>query len=117
MVQNLVCVLQANMNLPVDEAVLLAGQMRNRVMSRFLQLSEQVAVGGSDNLVRYVHGLGQWVRGYLDYSAHSARYTDPNNPDDANVQSRAAGGWTIGERIDSDVIELPQLPSISTWWE
>jgi hypothetical protein len=118
MVQNLVCVLQSNLGLSVDEAVVLTGHMRDRAMLRFLRLSEQVIAEGSENLIRYVRGLGQWVRGYLDYSAHSARYTDSINPDDASVTNRPGSGWPISDRLeDNHLIDLPPLPSISSWWE
>src|SRR5260370_32201471 len=95
--QNLVSVLAAELNCPVGQAVTLAGAMRDRAMVRFLRLRDEVSAAGSAVLARYACGLGQWVRGYLDYSGQSPRYTDPANPDDPAVPNRPPQGWTAAD--------------------
>ncbi len=115
-VQNLVSVLQAEFGCPADEAAGLAGVMRDRAMARFLKLRDEVGADGDSALTRYVHGLGQWIRAYLDYSGASPRYTDPGNPDDAAVVNRLTTGWTIVGTAKPERTDLPSIPCIDSWW-
>lgn len=116
-VQNLVAVIAAQYGCAKDEAVAIAGAMRNRAMIQFMRLSREVTTQADEPLVRYVRGLGQWIRGYLDYSGRSPRYTDPANPDDASVASRLPAGWQITDMPPGEErADLPVLPSIDSWW-
>jgi len=114
--QNLVSVLAAELNCPVGQAVTLAGAMRDRAMVRFLRLRDEVAAAGSAVLARYACGLGQWVRGYLDYSGQSPRYTDPANPDDSAVTNRLPEGWKVVDTPRAERAGLPALACIDSWW-
>jgi Terpene synthase family 2, C-terminal metal binding len=116
-VQNLVSVIAAQYGCTIDQAAAIAGAMRNRAMIRFIRMSDEVTAQADKPLACYVRGLGQWIRGYLDYSGRSARYTDPANPDDAAIASRLAAGWKITDRPpDEERPGLPVLPSIDSWW-
>jgi hypothetical protein len=116
-VENLVAVVAAERGCVVDEAVRVVGVMRDRAMRLFVRLRDDLAAENAE-LARYAHGLGQWIRAYLDYSGRSPRYTDPTNPDDAMVSARRPEGWRI-TAVEPPVDEaaLPALPSISSWWE
>ncbi|MEU8637694.1 hypothetical protein AB0C38_36410 [Amycolatopsis sp. NPDC048633] len=116
LVQNLVSVLQSEFACDADEAVALTGSMRDRAMARFLRLRDEVSAYGNDTVTRYVHGLGQWVRAYLDYSGASPRYMDPDNPDDAAVTNRSLTGWTIVNTRKPERSDLPSIPCIDSWW-
>ncbi|WP_089104982.1 terpene synthase family protein [Streptomyces hyaluromycini] len=117
-VQNLVSVLAAQYALPEAEAVALAGAMRDRAMARFLALRDETVATGGPELARYAMGLGQWIRGYLDYSGRSPRYTDPTNPDDAAVADPARPGWTVADTPGPGAVrtDLPALACIDSWW-
>jgi (+)-(1E,4E,6S,7R)-germacra-1(10),4-dien-6-ol synthase len=100
----------------LGEAVKVTVAMRNRAVALFLRLRDEVAADGSPELGRYVHGLGQWIRGYLDYSRLSPRYTDPRNQDDGAVAANPTAGWMVTDRLPVADVPLPELPSISSWW-
>jgi len=114
-VQNLVAVLAQDGGLSLGEAVQVTAAMRDHAVARFLRLRDDVAVDGSPELGRYANGLGQWIRGYLDYSRLSPRYTDARNQDDGAVAADSAAGWVITDRLPVTDVVLPELPSIS-WW-
>ena len=115
-IQNLVSVVASNLQCSVDEAVAVSGAMRDRTMAQFIQLRDELIMRGSPTLTRYANGLGQWIRGYIDYSGLSPRYTDPYNPDDRAISTPAGAGWTVIDTLESDQSNLPDLPCLC-WWK
>lgn len=115
-IQNLISVLAYHDGRTPEEAMAEAVVMRDRVMCLFLALQRQVLLHAGDALSRYITGLGQWVRGYLDFSFVSDRYGDPVNPDDTAVVRIGMPGVWADEPVDGRLVPLP-IPAISWWWE
>jgi hypothetical protein len=112
-IQNLVAVIAEERGCHVAEAATLVSAMRNHAMARFLDMRERVVADSDPATSRYVHGLAQWIRGYLDYSALSPRYLQPSDAFDHVL----AHGWPISDirPIDNHGI-LPAPASLAGWW-
>lgn len=115
-IQNLVAVIANESGLSIKEAAEVARMMRDRAMFLFLELRNEVSAQGSETLRRYLDGLGQWIRGYLDYSGRSPRYRDFLNPSDAAVGNREFREWTLTGAVCSPRHNLPDLSSVFSWW-
>jgi hypothetical protein len=96
-VQNLAAVLTQDGSHSVGEVVKVTVTMRNNAVALFLRLRDEMAADGSPELGRYVHGLGQWIRGYLDYSRLSPRVHRPAQPR-RRRHHRRPHGWLDGHR-------------------
>ncbi|MFE6904405.1 hypothetical protein ACFVFJ_47825 [Streptomyces sp. NPDC057717] len=105
---NLVAVLTREYDCSVPEAVRRAVEMRDRVLSLFLRLRDQVAQDAGPDLRRYLTGLSAWIRGHLDWGMATARYRNPDNPADLPHVLAAAP-------TDDDHAPLP-IPSVAWWW-
>ncbi|WP_328379375.1 hypothetical protein OG372_31325 [Streptomyces sp. NBC_01020] len=107
---NLIDVLAQEYGIDALRAQQEAVVMRDRVMVLFMRLRERALRDAGPQLRQYVNGLGQFVRGHLDWASVCPRYTVPGAP--------AAGpdGWwkRLPAVVDQD--PLP-LPSISWWWD
>ncbi|GAA0989841.1 family 2 encapsulin nanocompartment cargo protein terpene cyclase [Acrocarpospora macrocephala] len=115
--QNLVSVLAHQNDCSIPDALATAVAMRDRVMSLFLRLSDEVKTDAGSELTRYVHGLGEWVRGYLEWSMITDRYGDPRNPDDDLTADRIAMPRTWkDEPMDDSPDPLP-VTAINWWWD
>jgi (+)-(1E,4E,6S,7R)-germacra-1(10),4-dien-6-ol synthase len=110
-IQNLVAVIASERACSVTEAGRLAGAMRDHAMRRFVQLRDTIVKEGDAATARYAEGLGQWIRGYLDYSAWSPRYVDPL--DDGLEPGKS---WSIGDRPLNQASDLPAIAALSGWW-
>ncbi len=112
-IQNLVAVIAEARECSVGEAVGLVSAMRNHAMARFVALRDRVSADGDPATTRYVHGLAQWIRGYLDYSALSPRYLQPSSA----FEHVLAHGWPISEtQPDDGQAKLPAPASLAGWW-
>ncbi|MCM3923603.1 hypothetical protein ND748_18275 [Frankia sp. AiPs1] len=114
-IQNLISVIAHQQGCPPQQAMGIAVAMRDRVMCLFLALQRQVLTTAGEELARYVTGLGQWVRGYLDFSFGSDRYADPVNPDDPDSVRIAMPKAWADEPVDGRLQPLP-IPTIAWWW-
>ncbi|GAA0441804.1 terpene synthase [Acrocarpospora corrugata] len=115
--QNLVSVLAHQNDCSIDDALTTAVAMRDRVMSLFLRLSDEVKTDAGSELTRYVHGLGEWVRGYLEWSMITDRYGDPRNPDDEASGERIAMPRTWKEEPMDDSLDPLPVTAINWWWD
>ncbi|MEV4432642.1 terpene synthase family protein [Streptomyces sp. NPDC049555] len=82
--------------------------MRDRVMTCFLRLREQVWRRAGVELRCYLVALGQFVRGHLDWAASCSRYADPRTVD--------LSAWWATRPSDDSTAPLP-VPSIAWWWD
>ncbi|WP_329166989.1 hypothetical protein OHB49_42920 (plasmid) [Streptomyces sp. NBC_01717] len=99
-----------------QQAVGLALNLRDKVMSRYLRLGEQVRADASENLRRYLTGLDQMIRGNIDFSMGTERYANPYNGDPAEVPWATFPRYTTDTPSNDDP-EPPPLPSITWWWK
>ncbi|MFI5805133.1 hypothetical protein [Streptomyces sp. NPDC051561] len=109
---NLIDVLRHELGCSTPQALERAVEMRDRVMVLFLRLREQVLREGGAEVRRYVHDLGQFVRGHLDWASRCPRYKVPPAP---GVTVRPTGWWKHRPADDSG--EALPLPAISWWWD
>jgi len=74
---NIVDVIAHQQLVPLNTATEHAVAFRDAVLRRFLAVRAQVASTGSPAMRRYCEGLGDWIRGNLDWSLNTARYPSP----------------------------------------
>lgn len=110
-IQNLVAVIAIEGACSVTQAARVAGAMRDHAMHRFLALKAAIVKDADAATARYAEGLGQWIRGYLDYSAWSPRYVDPCGDGVAPGK-----GWSISHRPARRSSVLPMPAALSSWW-
>ncbi|MDJ0466729.1 hypothetical protein [Streptomyces sp. H27-C3] len=109
---NLIDVLCQELGCEPPDALLEAVMMRDRVMVLFLRLREQVLSDADGGLRRYLHGLGQFIRGHLDWASACPRYVVPGAP---GAEARPEGWWK--QRPADDSLEPLPLPTIAWWWD
>ncbi|MGR8007123.1 terpene synthase family protein [Streptomyces hypolithicus] len=107
---NLIDVLCQELDCDPHRALQEAVAMRDRVMVLFLRLSGEVLRDAGGGLRRYVLGLGQFIRGHLDWASVCPRYAAPSPPGDM------ADGWWK-QRPADDSFEPLALPTIAWWWD
>ncbi|MFE2866456.1 hypothetical protein [Embleya sp. NPDC059259] len=121
--QNLITVLAHHHTWPTERALAEATAMRDQVMEPFLRLHHQLHTHAHENLRRYPDGLTQWVRGYLDWSSHTPRYSDPHTPNDHRTTQP---DFTITAPTHTKHPRAPRpprpprpltIPTIAYWWE
>lgn len=93
-------------------AVDLAMGLRDRVMSLFLRLHEDVAESSSPGVVAYLGSLTRYMRGVLEWTQHTHRYVHLDGI--AGACPFEGGGLTTEPRVTPD--EPPDIPSIAWWW-
>ncbi len=115
-IQNLVSVLTSG-GRSVEAASAEAVRMRDRVMTLFLRVADEVRADASPELDRYVYGLGEWIRGYLAWAMSTGRYLDPRNPTDRIAADPVTMPGTWKERASDDRLDPLPLPAITWWWD
>ncbi|MEV0041819.1 hypothetical protein [Streptomyces sp. NPDC050804] len=107
---NLIDVLCQEEGLDPKRALVRVVAMRDRVMVLFDRLAAQVLKEAGNDLRRYIKGLGQFVRGHLDWASICPRYSVPSGPE------ATPGGWWKQRPADDSEEPLP-IPTISWWWD
>ncbi|MBV9025393.1 MAG: terpene synthase [Streptomycetaceae bacterium] len=111
---NLIDVLARERGCDPAEALAEAVAMRDRVMVHFLRLRHRVAVQGArSELHCYLNGLGNFIRGHLDWASRCARYSAPSVAPVAAPMSPA--DWWKEFPADDSQEPLP-IPAIAWWW-
>ncbi|GAA0465555.1 hypothetical protein ABZ951_13850 [Streptomyces sp. NPDC046215] len=105
---NLIDVLAAERGWEPARAQEEAMAMRDRVMTLFLRLREQLWPRAGVELRCYLVALGHFVRGHLDWASRCARYVDPYDP------ARPVQWWKPLPADDSP--EPVPIPAIAWWW-
>ncbi|MEV0186444.1 terpene synthase family protein [Streptomyces sp. NPDC050625] len=77
---NLIDVLAADNACTPEEALPMAIAIRDRILTRYLQLRETTEGRLGAEGERYLKLLDQWIRGNLDWGLGSGRYRNPDNP-------------------------------------
>jgi len=114
---NLLTVLARQENSSPERVLDQAIAMRDRVMLLFQRLRQQVLNAASPELARYLIGLGDWHRGYLEWALFvSNRYTEPGNPGDP-VQAERLTMLPFAEQPTDDNPKPLPIPTIAWWWE
>jgi hypothetical protein len=105
---NLVAILAHERDCSVDEALVQAVALRDRVMAAYLALRDQVLNSAGPHLARLIAGLDAWNRGNIDWSARSGRYVN-------TTDGRQSPIICITEPREIALEPIP-IPSIRWWW-
>lgn len=112
---NLVDVIAAEQGCSLQDAVLVAMKLRDRVMNRYMVVRERAMRRHRDSVRRYIVCLDRWVAANIDMSANSARYINPLNRPASEVT------WVHFDPVRTDTPydagdgPLP-FPSVGWWW-
>jgi hypothetical protein len=114
---NAVDILARERSLAEPEAEREIVRLRDRMMALFLRGRESLAVTASEPLLVYLDALRQAIRGNIEWSVCTPRYTwlrpSVEHPD--GVAIRLHTTW-VDVPADSSA-EAPPLPSIAWWWD
>jgi hypothetical protein len=105
---NLVAVLAHERDCGLSEALAEAVVMRDRVLTAYLALRDQVLDSADPQLTCFIAGLDAWNRGNIDWSASCARYI---NAIDGHRSPIALSSEPRGSFLEPIL-----LPSIRWWW-
>ncbi|MGW0367096.1 terpene synthase family protein [Streptomyces sp. NPDC002990] len=112
---NLVNVIAHQENCPPAEAVPLAVALRDRVMTLFIRLREQLAAGADEPLARHLEAMGHYVAGCIAWQSRAPRYASPRNRYELPVPD--AGFDIRYTDVPSDAAARPpELPALAGWW-
>lgn len=110
---NIVSVLRHHNGLHQADAIAQAAQLRDSLMLLFVQVCERISPSAGTNLRSYLTGLGQIIRGHLDWaiSPRTHRYTDPDGEHPNSIQITAS----ITDTPPAQLAPLTLPPSVA-WW-
>ncbi|MFE2476375.1 hypothetical protein [Streptomyces sp. NPDC059389] len=113
--QNLLNVVAQHHGCTPAEAMVPAVALRDRAMTFFLRMSEQLARTADDDLARYLVSLGHYVAGCIEWQNLAPRYTSPRN---RNALPGEGASYDVTWRdTPSDASAgPPPLPAIAWWW-
>ncbi|APR75925.1 Pentalenene synthase [Minicystis rosea] len=111
--QNLLRVIAHARGGTAEQALAELVALRDRMMCIFLRLRDQATESASPALRRYLEDLGHMIRGHIDWSFTTARYSTLYSASGARRVSLSMR-WT-DEPADA-CLEAPPLPSIAWWW-
>jgi hypothetical protein len=114
--QNVVNVLVHHHGQSVEQALLSAVGMRDRVMHLFLRLREKTLAHASEPLRSYLISLGHGIRGNIDWALRVPRYTSLGDLSAVPGSARARQPRWTDEPSDTSFEPLP-IPVISWWWD
>ena len=90
--------------------------VRDRVMTLFLRLREQVAEGAGPDLRRYLEGLGHFIAGNIRWSDTAPRYASPRNRHLLPVPGARLDVTWRDSPSDASTEPLP-FPTVAWWWD
>ncbi|UGY94446.1 terpene synthase family protein [Streptomyces gobiensis] len=113
--QNLVNVLAHRNGCSPKEALPEAVAIRDRVMTLFLRLREQLAQDADPELNRYLESLGHYLSGCLAWMNTAPRYASPRNRNPLPVPGATYSITYRDTPTDPSPDPVP-IPSIAWWW-
>ncbi|MGP3634534.1 terpene synthase family protein [Streptomyces sp. 24-1644] len=115
--QNIISIVQRDRGCGPEEAVVYVTAMRDRIMSLYLGLRDQVSATSRPELGRYLHDIGYWIRGHIIWADFTTRYCAPVDPVTGEEQNFGGYGLVWADApADSDPAPLP-IPQIAWWWD
>ncbi|GAA3690304.1 hypothetical protein GCM10022267_91060 [Lentzea roselyniae] len=106
---NSIDIVATEFGLSPEEALTKTLDIRNRIMTDFLDSTALIRQRGDANLAHYAQNLAQWVRANIDWSRTTRRYRE-HIPRDG--RSLAVPDIQVGGRFAAD----PRRPVV-WWWE
>lgn len=114
--QNVVNVLVHHHGQSIEQALLSAVAMRDRVMHLFLRLREKTLTHASEPLRSYLMSLGHGIRGNIDWALRVPRYTSLSDLTAPPGPAHARQSRWAEEPSDASSEPLP-IPVINWWWK
>ncbi|MFI9770290.1 hypothetical protein ACIHJG_25965 [Streptomyces sp. NPDC052415] len=112
--QNIYAVLQHQRQLSLQESVDAAAAVRDRVLTRFLQLHDRIRPQAGVELASYLQGLRYGIRGNAEWGLRVPRYLSlghvPDPMDEAPLH------WAQSP-ADGRCEPLPDAPGCAWWWD
>lgn len=112
---NLVNVLAARNGCTPAEALPAAYALRDRTVTLFVRLREQIGRGAGGQLRRYLDSLEHWIAGDLEYHSLAPRYASPRNRNELPVDG-ARFDLAFRDTPSDGSIEPPPVPALAWWW-
>ncbi|MFC3453792.1 terpene synthase family protein [Amycolatopsis speibonae] len=114
--QNVIDVLVKERNISLDEALMVAMRLRDRLMHRFVTLRDQIQPNASAPALHYLQDLASWIVGNLEWGMRSNRYRKISNGDFAFTVDEPARHRSAA--VPADLVDGPlDFPAISWWWQ
>jgi hypothetical protein len=114
--QNIINLLAHHNNCPPRQALADALAVRDRTMTLFLRLREQVASNASPELGRYLDALGHYISGCIRWMNAAPRYASPRNRYELPVPGATWNVTFSDQPADVSSDPLP-VPAAAWWWE
>ncbi|MGP3983211.1 terpene synthase family protein [Streptomyces sp. KR80] len=114
--QNLVNVLAHRDGCSPAVALPAAVAIRDRAMTLFLTLRQQLARGADDELRRYLESLGHYISGFIHGESTAGRYASPRNRNALPVPGARYGIRWSTKPSDPSTEPLP-IPALAWWWD
>ncbi|MFF7415421.1 terpene synthase family protein [Streptomyces lydicus] len=114
--QNLVNVVAQHHGCSPKQALPASVAIRDRAMTLFLRLSEQLARDACPELRRYLISLGHYISGCIEWQNVAPRYASPRNRHELPVPGATYGITWRDAPSDASTEPLP-IPAIAWWWE
>ncbi|MFF8609668.1 hypothetical protein ACF06X_27520 [Streptomyces sp. NPDC015346] len=112
--QNIYSVLMHHRDLSLQEAVEAATCVRDRVLTRFLQVHDRVRPRAGVELSSYLQGLRYGIRGNAEWGLRVPRYLSLGHVPDPMDEAPLA--WAEAP-ADGRSEPLPAAPSLAWWWD
>ncbi|MER7461530.1 terpene synthase family protein [Streptomyces sp. NPDC097981] len=114
--QNLLNVLAREHGCTPGETLPAAYALRDRTVTLFFRLREQVARDADEQLGRYLVALGQWIAGDTQYHDRAPRYASPRNRNALPVDGASYDITWTDTPSDPSAEPLP-VPALAWWWQ
>ncbi|GGR11958.1 terpene synthase family protein [Streptomyces netropsis] len=114
--QNIVNVLAHQDGSPPDKALGEALAIRDRAMTLFLELRDQIARDADPELRRYLEALGHYIAGCIRWMNAAPRYASPRNRHELPVPGATYGITWRDTPSDPGTGPLP-IASAAWWWD
>jgi hypothetical protein len=114
--QNIVDVLMHHRLCSLETALAEAVALRDRVMTLFLRLREQIARTAGPDLRRYLEGLGHFIAGNIQWSDTAPRYASPRNRFALPVPGARLNVVRRDVPLDART-DPPPIRTVAWWWD
>ncbi|WP_327134341.1 terpene synthase family protein [Streptomyces sp. NBC_01343] len=114
--QNLVNVLALHHGCTAAEALPAVYALRDRSVTLFARLREQLARGADDQLARHLDSVEHWVSGDTAYHDGALRYASPRNRNALPVEGASFDIAWSDAPSDPSLEPLP-IPALAWWWQ
>jgi hypothetical protein len=113
--QNLLNVLAQHHGCTPKEALVPAVALRDRAMTLFVRLREQLAGNADEHLARYLESLGHYISGCIEWESNAPRFTSPRNRNELPVEGASYDITWRDTPSDPSTEPLP-VPALAWWW-